>query len=827
MACGLLWLCALSSIGAAERQPRLASFYSGWQASVEHLSTAAEFEVFAGLTSDLERELFIRRFWHSRSAMPALIEHWHDNRREARLRFRNLDDARARAVQIAGKPEQVMRLENCGSLLRRLEIWSYDPWRAARMAGAKASEGFFLVFYLSGNRDGGHYRLWSPAESTVALMYGEPKGGPWNIEQLVDGARRQRRCLAGAGAAARLTAALASALGRDALVGRVAGPAKQSWLDDFRRQLAAGTTASQLSAHPAELSFLGAYQQKTVVRGRLEVPVAVLQRNAAGELFDRVEIEGDIYLGDRLVDAFRVIHHIAGAEPAEASTVELDFYRRLRPATYQLRLRAADRLDRVLLRQDLELAVPRSEQEAVAPGGFRLGFTGLTRAEVGVMTTFPSVELRPPPADLLAGSVEVPVATAGGPIERVNFLLDGLAVGSDSEPPYRARLELGERPRRRLLQALAFDPAGAEIARHQVWLNEDPPRFAVRIVKPRRGLIGEQLRAEIDVPSGERLARVELYFNDRLLATRLAPPFVHSLPESAPGATSFVRAVAVLDSGVQVEDLVVIQSSAPVEQVEVQLVQLYVTVSDGRGRPVTDLRLGELLVLENGAEQKVRSFAAVAELEIDVALLMDVSGSMRGRVHLASEAAQRFFAQVLAEGDRASLMTFDHDLHLRVPWTTEVERLRYAAAGARARGTTRLYDGLVWALHAFGGLDGRRALVLLSDGKDTDSDFQLKQVVERALRSGVAVYPILLDLADQETRAGLRSLAAASGGRSFSIDGVEDLNSTYRRIERELRAQYLLVYEPPARQGGDDFRQIRVEVSRAGHQARTLHGYYP
>jgi len=72
-------------------------------------------------------------------------------------------------------------------------------------------------------------------------------------------------------------------------------------------------------------------------------------------------------------------------------------------------------------------------------------------------------------------------------------------------------------------------------------------------------------------------------------------------------------------------------------------------------------------------------------------------------------------------------------------------------------------------------------------------------VAERALPSGVAVYPILLDLADQESRAELRSLTTASGGRSFLIDGVEDLYWTYRQIERELRAQHLLVYEPPAR----------------------------
>lgn len=828
----LAW--SVGALKAAERQPRLAGFYEAWLGSVEHLTSTAEEEFFAGLSTDIEREVFIRRFWDSRGEQLGLIEQWHDNRHEVLARFHRLEDPRARAVQVAGKPEMVMRLDDCGSLLRRLEVWSYDPWRAARLGGREGQEagggkspGYFLVFYLAGNRDAGQYRQWSPEQGTEALMFGEPEGGPWSVEQLVERAQTQRRCLPGSKAADRLSAALRHALGEDRLLARAAVAATEPWLDELRSELADGEAGALLPVGEAELDLLGAYQQKTLLRGRVRLPVELLQRNAAGELFDRVVIEGDIYRGSRLMDAFQVVHHIAGAEPAGSTVVEIDFYRRLRPAAYRLELRVADRFDRGLLRQQIELEVPSTELEAVPPGGARLGFVGLTRAEVGVMTTFPSVELRPPPADLLAGVVEVPAVTAGGPIERVDFLLDGSAVGSDDQPPYQARLELGDRPERQLLQAVAVDPAGTEIARHEVWLNDDPPRFRVRILEPLSGRPSQQVKAEVDVPAGERLARLELYSNDRLLASFVEPPFVHPLPSPAGGGTSFVRAVAVLEAGEQVEDLVVVRSAAPVEQVEVQLVELFVTVTDARGRPVTNLRADELRVLENGVEQPVERFAPVAEMEIDVGLLMDVSGSMRGRVRLASQAAQRFFAQVLTAGDRASLMTFDHDLVRRVPWSGEVERLKYAAEGARARGTTRLYDGLVWALHSFGGLDGRRALVLLSDGEDTDSDFQFKQVLERALRSGVAVYPILLDLADEETRAELRSLADASGGRAFSIDGANDLDRTYQQIERELRAQYLLVYEPPPPSGGNDFRQVRVEVTRPGHRARTLHGYYP
>ena len=496
--------------------------------------------------------------------------------------------------------------------------------------------------------------------------------------------------------------------------------------------------------------------------------------------------------------------------------------RRLRPGNYRLSLRVEDSKGLALLRQDRALDVPAIERDAQPPAGRRLGLPGLTRSEVGVLTTFPGVEILAPAEQLLLGEVEIEAATTGGPIERLDFLLDGEIVGSDDQPPFAATLDLGTEPRSRRVTAVAFDPAGREIARDTLTLNAGPQRFAVRLISPIPGSGGRTAEAEVDVPEGRRLDRLELFINEQRIATLTEPPFIHPLPQPVPGVATYVRALATLVGGESMEDLVFVSSADAFDRIDVQLVELYTSVRDRKGRFVTGLTAEDFRVLEDGQPQQIRRFDTVRNLAINVALAMDVSSSMRRKIGVATRSAQRFFETVLTPKDRASLLTFNYDIRQVVPFTADAEDLRQGVSGFRAWGTTRLFDGIAYAVHSFGGLEGKRALVLLSDGHDVDSDYYFKQVLELVLRSGVAVYPIALG-ADQ---SGLAYLAEASGGRSFQIATAGGLDRIYAWIEEELRSQYLLVYEPPA-DGRRDLRRVEVEVLREGLEARSIHGYYP
>ena len=145
-----------------------------------------------------------------------------------------------------------------------------------------------------------------------------------------------------------------------------------------------------------------------------------------------------------------------------------------------------------------------------------------------------------------------------------------------------------------------------------------------------------------------------------------------------------------------------------------------------------------------------------------------------------------------------------------------------------SEGETALYDTLAHALHYFAGIRGKRALILLSDGEDSSSQYTFAEVLEFAQRSGVAVYTIALGLDRRhlEPRGVLQRLARETGGRFFAIASAQELSGIYTRIERELRSQYLLAYQSSHEKGGE-FRRVEVEVNAQGLKAKTIPGYYP
>ncbi|MEM7353845.1 MAG: VWA domain-containing protein [Acidobacteriota bacterium] len=807
-------------------KPMLDGYYDRWLASVSQLIAPQERQAFEALTDDLERELFIRRFWQARQATAGDtsigLVRWQQNYEEARHRFEDMEEDRAQVLMMAGKPARVVVFAECASIVRPLRIWSYGSWNGQQRADSEG-ESFYLVFYRES--EDGPFHFWSPAEGPSSLLFSGPaRSRDWSVDEIIDLAVGKRCFRWNRHESKIFAAALRNASGHET-VRQAAPPAPPSlaWLDELAAEL---RDDSGLPGRLQEITFPGRYQRKTVVRGRVRIPASEIQRNAEGLLFDRIVISGDVRLGQRTIDTFRVVHLIAGSQP-EGADVALDFYRRLRPADYTLSLRVETASGLGLVRERRQLTVPFAENEAEAPAGYRLGLPGLTRSEVGVLTTFPSIELLPVAEQLLVGDVDIAAVTTGGPIERVEFRLDGASVGRDAEPPYAATLPLGRTPRQASLEAIAYDPEGREIARDTVVLNTGSARFAVRLVEPQRGSLGRRARVEVDVPRDEVLERVDLYLDQRHLVTLHEPPFDHTLPVTTPGATTYVRAVATLASGASAEDLVFLQSRQPVDEIDVQLVELFTSVYDNHGRFATGLTEEDFTVLEDGVPQQIRRFDTVENLAINVALLMDVSASMRQKMWIATRSAQRFFDTVLTPKDRASLMTFNHDIRQVVPFTNGVADLRYGVDGFRAWGTTRLNDSVVYTVHSFGGLEGKRALVLLSDGQDVDSDFQFKQVLEYTLRAGVAAYPIALGVEDPLTAQQLRRLAADSGGRFFQIAGVRELDGIYRQIEEELRSQYLLVYEPPPKTQRHEFRRVEIKVSRDGLRARSIHGYYP
>ena len=783
----------------------------------EPLLGEKERRAFERLEGPGARERFLRAFWAARPER--LLERWQENR-EARDQLRERSPAMERAVLLAGKPAFRQPIEPCESELRRIETWTFDRWRLEHQLGRTPPPGedeIVLAFVQQVNFDPRSMRLWSP-DSGVDLTFEpeQPAGAdddsktqPAGALRVLDQAER-RRCLTPT-ERRRLERRLGRAVSWKEFIDRLgwAGAAPDGgWVDRFLRvEAVLDVDVMALPGVALDLEPLGSENRRTAIRGRLRLPPDHLAAIGAGQILDRVTITGDVFLRDRLADAFVVTHHVSGG----SADIALDFYRRLPAGNYQLELRAEDRLGRGLLRMSRTLEVPGLE---VPPGIPGLGL--LSRRETIVLNQMPSVELLAPEGRVL-GSTFTARVVASPAVAQVVFLRDGETVAHASAPPFVRDLDLPSRRHR--IEIRGQDAAGVLLARHALEIEREEHPFSIALERPDPVLIEQalDLSVRVDVPSGRELDRVDCHLDATLLESKTAPPFRCRVPAGLRLPLSFVRVAAALRTGETVEDLVFLGSGAP-EEIEVRLVDLLVSVGGRQAGPATGLGAADFRVLHRGVEARIRDFRNLADRPLTVALLMDISSSMGRGVRVASTSAQRFFEGILTDRDAASLIVFNHDLDRLAPFSDDTRLLRYAAEGLRAWGSTRLYDGISYAVSSFAGRPDRRALVVLSDGADTDSNLDFERVLAQVELAGVVVYPIALRINDPDTAEALERLADRSGGRYHVAASVEDLDRIYREIERDLRSQYLIAFEPPpgVEARADGLRDIEVEVARAG-----------
>jgi VWFA-related protein len=497
--------------------------------------------------------------------------------------------------------------------------------------------------------------------------------------------------------------------------------------------------------------------------------------------------------------------------------VPLEFYRRLRPAEYTLDLRAVDRRGLALMALRSQIHVPESAAAAANPAGRARGLSHLTRPDVISLTTFPGVELLPASAQG-GGWMRLHASTTGGPIDAVEFRLDGGAIAVDDDPPYSTLVASGGS--RRLVEAIALDPEGRSLARHQRWLEPEDRAFYASFGAP----AGDHVPVTVSLPLGAVIDRVECQHGRRAALTLAAPPWRCPLPDRFAARADYLTVRATLAGGETAEDVVFLGSG--VEEVDVRLAELYLSVVDSQGRPAGGLGQADFRLRDSSGELQLESAESLANLPLNISLLMDISSSMGREVRVVAESAQRFFEEILEPGDLAGLQAFNHDLHHLAPFTNDAEQLRHASAGLRSGGSTRLHDAIIHSLYQFSGLGSRRALIVLSDGEDVGSDYPFEQVRDEAVRAGVVAYPVFLGDAEAATRNNLQQLAEQTGGRWFSVTGAAQLDGVLRKIADELRAQYLLVFRHLGTRRNIAFRQIKVEVLPPGLEARDVHGHY-
>jgi len=258
----------------------------------------------------------------------------------------------------------------------------------------------------------------------------------------------------------------------------------------------------------------------------------------------------------------------------------------------------------------------------------------------------------------------------------------------------------------------------------------------------------------------------------------------------------------------------------------VNLVEVYVSVTDRTGSAVLGLTASDFTVTDDGTPQRITAFAA-GEFPLSVALAVDRSFSMAGERLATAKRAGRVFLDALRPDDQAMLIAIGSETEQAAPLSRDHRATDSALQALDAWGTTPLYDAIVVALNLIDPPNvagaGRRALVILSDGTDRGSRAKAADVLAAARRHNVLIYPIALARAQPPLFA---ELAVATGGHAFQGGDPARLDQTLTTIARELRLQYLLGYTPRDVEGEARWHAIEVTVDRPGAHVRARDGYW-
>jgi Ca-activated chloride channel homolog len=266
----------------------------------------------------------------------------------------------------------------------------------------------------------------------------------------------------------------------------------------------------------------------------------------------------------------------------------------------------------------------------------------------------------------------------------------------------------------------------------------------------------------------------------------------------------------------------------PVFRSGTKVVSLYATVTDN-GRLVPDLAREDFEVLDNGKPQPLAVFSNEV-LPITVIVMLDTSGSMTANLDTLKAGAEQFFLRLLKE-DRGRLGAFNDKIQFVSPLTGDRDTLIASLQQVDFGYPTRLYDAIAAGLDELKGLDGRRVVLVFTDGDDTASRMRFGTVLDRAQTEEVMVYAIGLQsdtfVNGQHVRTrpdrSLKKLAEQTGGGFFELSRADQMTSTFTRVAQELHSQYLLGFSPENRDGKT--HQLEVRVKKPGMTVRARKSY--
>jgi Ca-activated chloride channel family protein len=831
----------IRKLSRRERKDRIKNLgekYRQFLSDVEPIMQPSELDTFLILETDAQREIYITEFWRRRDLAQGTTNHSFHDEYYARIEtvhdeFKNASSDRGRIYLIHGEPTERIKID-CSRYLVPIEIWKY---------AFIPNFGHEVRFLFYTPRNGYDFRLWDPSMNPDAVqelvsseVSGSFTGGQGGVEEVFGRVNPytsvtnvEMSCNNGD----ELMKAIMYTQINKSQVARVFEPPEVNEEDVhkiLRSVVLPDPNAPKLPADFA-VKFPAKQGERTDAEMTIMVPRAqVALKDVNGSKLYSLDVTGEVLKDDQLFENYRYRFDYPADAEGDKLAVVLDRF--LRPAEYKARIRVKDINSGAEAIIEKQITVPELYDSPEQQKQKEAASTAVKALKDDIDSNATRLRIVPLPDDLLNGVQHIETMAVGSDIAAVEFYLDGKKVMTKRQPPFTLDLDFGEVPQVRRIRAVALNAKGEPITGDEINVNTGNDPFRVRIVSPRvafklRG--ATRVEMSVNVPEGKRLDHVELYLNQTRVATLFGPPYVQTIDVPPSEGVGYLRAVALLKDENQppVEDLVMINTPQFMEEVNVHLVELPTTVLRN-GRPINDLAEASFKVLDDGKPAKVAKFEHVTNLPLSIGLAIDTSASMQPRISEAQKAASNFFGNVMRAGDRAFLVSFDSQPQLIQRWSPRLSDVNAGLAKLRAEESTALYDAVVYSLYNFLGIKGQKALILITDGKDTSSKFSFDQALEYARRASVPIYAIGIGIGTTEvdTRYKLGKFCSETGGDVYYIQQASDLNRVYNEIQNELRSQYILgIYPPDGVKPGSKWREVTVQVSEG--KAKTIRGYYP
>jgi Ca-activated chloride channel family protein len=275
----------------------------------------------------------------------------------------------------------------------------------------------------------------------------------------------------------------------------------------------------------------------------------------------------------------------------------------------------------------------------------------------------------------------------------------------------------------------------------------------------------------------------------------------------------------------------------PTFRVNVRLVNVFATVTDARGAPVADLTKADFRVLEDGIPQTISVFDKESELPLSIALAVDTSLSTMRDFKLEVTSAKKFAHSIVRPVDHLSVFEVTENINQVTSFTPDLKTIDHAIENLRVGAGTSLYDAIFLSSEALMGRDGRKVLVLITDGGDTTSKADYSAALRRAQQAEAIVYSIIVVPVEADAGRNLGGehaliqISKDTGGKHYYAESVSELDEAFRQISKELRTQYLIGYYPNRQVSDSPFRRIQVQVIKNDsdngiYQVRHRAGYY-